>query len=64
MSVTDFIGFGIEPRIEKLHEEYENQQREVYIHDTDNARWKLGRIAEDLSTAYEGAYRTSSTYKN
>lgn len=64
MNIADFSGFGIEPRIEKLHKKYKDQKREVYIHDTDNARWKLGRIAEDLSTAYEGAYRTDPTYKN
>lgn len=64
MNMAEFSGFGIEPRLEEPHKEHEDQRREVYIHDTNNARWKLGRIAEDLSTAYEGAYRTASTYKN
>lgn len=50
--------------IDDLLEQYEEQQREVYISDTSDAICELGYIAEKLESAYENEYRHDPTYKN
>lgn len=50
--------------IDKLPEQYEEQQREVHINDTPNTICELGYIAEKLESAYENEYRRDPTYKN
>lgn len=50
--------------IDKLLEQYEEQQREVHINDTSDTICELGYIAEKLESAYENEYRRDPTYKN
>lgn len=50
--------------IDKLLEQYEEQQREAHINDTPNTICELGYIAEKLESAYENEYRRDPTYKN
>lgn len=50
--------------IDNLLEQYETQQREVYINRTIPAIDRLEGISYDLADAYETEYRANPTYEN